>query len=159
MSNYGADAAFKTYCDERGVSYAGKTDNEITQALIRSSAYIDATYLALFQGERVGGRSQALQWPRVGVVDMEGWSVPSTEVPSEIINASYEGAIRELAAPGSLNPDVSAGGGVIKRVKAGSVEVEYASNASTTATFQRIADVLAPLLGRASMYTGFAARV
>lgn len=157
---YGTLVGALAFHADRGNSAwaAAASDALRTAALVRSSAYIDATYLALFQGERVGGRAQALQWPRVGVVDMEGWSVPSTEVPAEIINAAYEGALRELAVPGSLNPDIKAGGGVVKRVKAGSVEVEYASTAATTATFQRIEDILAPLLGRSSPYFGFATR-
>lgn len=32
-------------------------------------------------------------------------AIPATEVPIEIIHATYEAALRELASPGSLSPD------------------------------------------------------
>jgi len=157
---YGTLIGAAAYHDDRGNAAwaAAATDALRTAALVRASAYIDATYLLSFEGLKAGARDQVLQWPRVGVTDIYGYSVPDDEVPVEIINAAYEGALRELATAGSLNPDIKAGGGVIKRVKAGSVEVEYASTADTRATFQRIEDILAPLLGRASPYSGTASR-
>lgn len=156
---YGTLAGALSYHADRGnAAWAASDDTLRTEALVRASAFIDLTYLARFEGLKAGGRDQALQWPRTGVTDMEGYSVVETTPPVEIINATYEAALRELATPGSLNPDIKAGGGVVKRVKAGSVEVEYASDATTRATFTRIEDILAPLLGRASPYTGAAAR-
>lgn len=156
--NYGSVSGFKAYCDARGVSYAGKTDDEITQALVRASSYIDGAYRASFPGYKTGRREQVLEWPRTNATDGAANSLPSDEVPVEIENATYEGAIRELASPGSLAPDVEAGGGGIKREKVGPIETEYFSNGSTTATFTAIRQALGGLLRVGSPYSGRAVR-
>lgn len=156
--NYGTISGFKAYSDARGVSYAGKTDAQITQALVRSSAYIDGAYRASFPGYKTGRRTQALEWPRTNATDDAANSLPSDEVPVEIENATYEGGIRELASPGSLAPDVAAGGGGIKREKVGPIETEYFSNGTTTATFAAIRQALGGLVRVGSPYSGRAVR-
>lgn len=158
MANYGTVAGFKAYVDARGGSYAGKSDAEITAALVRATTYIDATYRASFLGYKTDRRDQELEWPRTNAWDAAGEELATDEVPVEIENATYEGAIRELATPGSLDPDVKAGGGVIKRVKAGSVEVEYASTGTVQATYRRIDGILAGLFGAISPYSGVVTR-
>jgi len=156
--NYGTVSGFKAYCDARGVSYAGKTDPEIAQALVRASSYIDGAYRASFPGYKTGGRAQALEWPRYNALDNARRGIPSDEVPIEIETATYEGGIRELATPGSLAPDVAAGGGGIKREKVGPLETEYFSNGSTAATFTAIRQALGGLLTIRSAYSGRAVR-
>ena len=81
----------------------------------------------------------------MGAYDVEGNIIGSDEVPVEIINATIEAALRELATPGSMLPDLERGG-QLKRVKAGSVEVEYGSNATATTDFQLIDGLLSGLL-------------
>jgi hypothetical protein len=152
---YGTVVGYKAYADARLWSYVAYSDPQITAALVRATAYLDGYTLP---GFKVSGRSQTLQWPRYGVVDVEGLSVDSTVVPAEIENATYEGAYRELAKAGVLQPDVKPGGGVIRRVKTGSTEVEYQSNSATTTTFAGIDAALAPLLGGQSAYSGRSAR-
>lgn len=158
MANYGTVAGYKAYADARGTSYVGKTDDEITQALVRASSYIDGAYRASFPGYKTGRREQVLEWPRTNATDGAANSLPSDEVPVEIENATYEGAIRELASPGSLAPDVAAGGGGIKRFreKVGPIdeETEYFHNGTTTATFTAIRLALGGLLSVGSPYSG-----
>lgn len=156
-SFYGTVAGFKTYADDRGASYAGKTDGQIGQALVRASDNVDA-YRDGFSGEKTGLRTQDREWPRTGAYDTADNLLDSTIVPAEVENATYEGAIRELAVAGSLNPDVPAGGGVLKRRKVGPLEREWAVNGSTQATFSRIDAMLAPLLGSSSSFSGSAVR-
>lgn len=160
--NYGTISGFKAYLDARGVSYAGKTDDQITQALVRASSYIDGAYRAAFPGYKTGRRTQVLEWPRTNATDGAGNSLPSDEVPVEIETATYEGGIRELASPGSLAPDVAAGGGGIKRhrEKIGPLdeETEYFSNGSTTAAFATIRQALGGLIRVSSGYSGRAVR-
>lgn len=158
MSNYGTVDGYKAYADARGVSYAGKTDDEITQALVRASTYVDGTYRGSFPGYKAGGRAQVLEWPRFDALDSARNGIPSDEIPIEIETATYEGAIRELASPGSLNPDIAAGGGGIKREKVGPLETEYFSNGSTTATFTAIRLALGGLITIRSPYSGVAVR-
>lgn len=158
MANYGTAAGYKAWADARGTSYAGYTDDEIAQALVRATSYIDGAYRASFPGYKTERRGQALEWPRTGATDAVGEALATDEVPVEIENATYEGAARELAEPGSLNPDIAAGGGGIKREKVGPLETEYFSNGSMSATFTAIDQALSGLLALRSPYVGVAAR-
>lgn len=163
---------FKTYADLRGLPYEGKSDDEIGQALIRATAWIDSTYRARFSGVRTYGSLQSLLWPRKAgsivhgqyvpdaylttLTDSEGLAIPTTEIPDALKNAVAEAGYRELIGPGSLAPDLERGGD-IRRLKAGSVEVEYATTAAASTTFTAIDGLLAGLLGPTET-SGFSAR-
>lgn len=151
---YGTATLYKAWADDRGISYSGKSDELIEQALLRASEYVDNAYLAVWPGIKTDGRAQERQWPRAGAYDQRGDGIDSDEVPVEVLNATYEGAQRELVLAGALAKDVKPGGGVIRRVKAGSTEVEYQANAATQTTFSRIDQALAPLIGGQSGYSG-----
>ncbi|MGM4891261.1 DnaT-like ssDNA-binding protein [Tardiphaga sp. 839_C3_N1_4] len=154
------DAAdFKAYADARGMPYEGKSDDEIEQALIRATGWLDATYRSRWPGVRLNGRAQALAWPRSDAADADGEEISDDEIPQEVLDATAEAAFRELTEPGSLSPDLERGG-AIRRLKAGSVEVEYATTASARTTFTTIDGVLAGLLiaETSSGYTAMAVR-
>lgn len=158
---YGTLAGALLYHADRGNSaWAASTDTLREAALVRASAYIDGAYRSMFPGVKTDGRDQTLEWPRSGAYDVEGNSIDSDEIPVEVSFAAYEGALRELATAGSLNPDIKPGGGVVSRVKAGSVEVEYAQagGGATTTTFQRIEALLGGLIVMRSAYSGRSAR-
>ena len=160
MAGYGTTAGFKAYADARGWDYTtpAYADPQIDAARERASDYIDGTFRNQFPGYKTDGREQAREWPRVGTVDREGLSIDSAEVPVEILNATYEGTWREVQTPGSLVPDLKAGGGVLKRVKAGSVEVEYDNDGTVSKTFAAIEQALGSLLVVRSRYSGVAVR-
>ena len=146
-------------------------------ALIRSTAYIDATYRLRFSGLRTFRRAQALEWPRLGAyvkysdanllfVQEQGgygyayWNydfIPNNVVPVEVVNAVCEGALREMVEPGVLAPDLDRGGG-IRRLQAGSVSVQYGSNATPNTVFQAIDIALASLLAAQNPYSGKVSR-
>jgi hypothetical protein len=149
------------YATKHGSVFPG-TDVPGSEAALRNAtAYIDNTYRTRFTGYRTHRRDQALEWPRVGAyvytpntsadVAYAGGYDPAydyldqDEIPVEIINATCEAAIRELASPGSLAPDLDRGGAV-KMLKAGSVEIEYGANASSVTTFQAVDLALSALL-------------
>lgn len=98
-----------------------------------------------WQGYRTNGRSQSLSWPRAGVVDREGLIIQSDEIPQEIKDAVAEMALRELVAPGSLQPDVKLSDSV-KREKIGQIEVEYSGSNSSAGAFMPILTVVGPLI-------------
>ncbi|WP_395383333.1 DnaT-like ssDNA-binding protein [Mesorhizobium sp. UC22_110] len=100
-----SDAA--SYAADRGLTFPASPADKAEAALRRATAYIDNTYRTRFPGQRKKFRLQALEWPRVGVVDMNGFPVTGDEVPVEVVRATCEAAVRELASPGSLNPDVT----------------------------------------------------
>jgi len=66
---------------------------------------------------------QPLAWPRSGVVDRNGNPVNSATIPQAIIDGSYElaGAILADVAVASA----SSAGNSVKRLKAGSAEIEF----------------------------------
>ena len=126
MAFYGSASAFQAYCTARGYTVPA---GDVEQALTRSSAYIDGMYASRFPGRKAGGRSQELAWPRVGATDAEGEIIASGEVPIEVDHAAYEAALRELRAPGSLNPDYVASQAV-KREAIGPISTEYFGSGS-----------------------------
>lgn len=146
------------YCDARGLTFGTSPTTAGEEAIIRATAAIDARYRGRFPGYRTNGRGQSLEWPRTGALDAEYQPIGGDEIPVEIIHATCEAAVREIAEPGSMMPDLERGGGV-KRLKAGSVEIEYGSNATAQTTFTLIDGILSPLLGAAvSSYVGRAER-
>lgn len=153
---------------------AFSTDQQAA-ALIRTTMWIDGNYRGRYPGYRVMGRTQALEWPRVGAYTFDpdngrsnayagnefyqssqylyGYNyIASNVVPREIARAVCEGAVRELGSPGILAPDLKRGG-AIRRVKAGSVEVEYEAGADANTMFQTIDLILASLLMNGSPYS------
>ena len=156
MDHYGSVADADAYHLAMGNAAWTGSDTVKTAALVRASLYVDSLGLkqtacgtvTLWPGRKVGGRNQALQWPRTGAKDRDGEAV-GTAVPLEIEQATYEAALRELVSPGSLRPDYVAAEQVT-REKVGPIEVEYAESAEGTNPTQPVVSVinamLAPLL-------------
>jgi hypothetical protein len=86
-----------------------------------------------------------MEWPRSDAYDNSDELIAADEIPVEIIQATCEAAVRELADPGAMMPDLERGGGV-RRLKAGSVEIEYGANAANQTTFSAISALLSGLL-------------
>ncbi|RZZ90601.1 DnaT-like ssDNA-binding protein [Pseudoxanthomonas winnipegensis] len=154
----GADA----YHLARGnAAWAAGAEAARTAALVRATDYIDGRYRyqlpsgiwqSMFTGVRTDGRAQPNEFPRTGAVDYDGNALPSDEVPVEVVNATYEAALRELTAPGSLSPDFVSSEQVT-REKVGPIEVSYGSSTAAGAPPNRpvipaIDEILAPLLRR-----------
>ncbi|SHG79618.1 hypothetical protein SAMN02745157_4855 [Kaistia soli DSM 19436] len=150
-----ADAV--AYASARGLTFQAAPAEAAEAALRRATAWIDATYAPRFSGARLKRRAQALAWPRAGAEDADCNAIASNEIPAEMITATSEAAVRELAKPGNLSPDLKRGG-AIKRVKAVSVEVEYAAGATAGTVFSTIDGILSGLLGAQSAYTARAVR-
>lgn len=108
MTAYGSDAGFQDYASARGIATVGAaSEAERDSARLRASEFIDGRWGSAFPGYRVGARDQLREWPRTSAVDAEGWHIPPDQVPDEVERATYEAAIRELAQPGSLAPDIT----------------------------------------------------
>lgn len=164
---YGDLAGADAYHTARGNAGWTGTEADKNAALLRASVYVDSfaqrqiapgVYAATFSGTRVGGRAQVRQWPRTGATDAEGLPIASDSVPIEVVYATYEAALRELVAPGSLNPDYVPATAV-KRERVDVLEVEYATPATaadgsppTRPIVSVILDLLAPLFS--SQYAG-----
>jgi len=142
---YGTPTEFTQYCDNRGYTVV---EGDVTDALVRSSQYIDARYGGAFIGYKTHGREQLRSWPRTNAYDSEGWYIGHEEIPIEIRSATYECTVRELANPGSLQPDITPGK-IKSSVTVGSVNVQYAINSvQGQLPIMTVLDgILAPLLG------------
>jgi hypothetical protein len=154
--SYNTIAAIAAYAVAHGLTFeitGGTNEAAAEGAARRAATWLDAQYRDRTPGRRTKGRSQGLEWPRCGAYDLQ--EPPElfaiTAIPSEILAAHCEAAIREKAAPGALSPDVTTGK-IKKRVKVeGAIETEYAI-LSPTATSQRpivtvIDDIMGSLIG------------
>lgn len=137
-----ADAG--AYATAKGLTFpvAGGATTAAEQALRRATTAVDAVYGPRFPGAPASV-TQALEWPRSGVT-FRGEDVPDDEIPRQIVNATIEAAVRELAEPGSMNPDQERR---LKSLKAGPVELEWESGSPVESNFSVIEGILAPLLG------------
>jgi hypothetical protein len=160
MAGYGTTAGFKTWATAKGFDYTtpAYTDPQIDAARERASDYIDGPTAASSPATRRTDGIRSASGPGPAPPIAKALSIPSDEIPVEIDNATYEGTKRELASPGALNPDLKPGGGVLKRVKAGSVEVEYDNDGTVSKTFAAIEQALGSLLVVRSRYSGVAVR-
>ncbi len=149
-NSYADQDLAEVYADNRGnADWAAGADEDKDAALIRATAAIDAKYRGRWPGYKVAGRVQVLEWPRQAAYDNEGNLIVGDEVPIEVINATIEAAFRELATPGVMLPDLARGGG-IKRLKADTVEIEYAANAMAETAFTLIDGMLSGILSTGS---------
>lgn len=122
MAGYGDDSAFQAWLTENGHALpVGAPSPAVLRQ--RGSTYIDGAYGARFVGTPTGGYEQERAWPRQGAL-VAGSIIPDSVVPLPVIHASYEAALQEAKAPGSLSA-VGSGAQQIKRAKAGPVEVEF----------------------------------
>jgi hypothetical protein len=160
--HYGTLAGADNYHAERLTAWTG-SDADKTAALVRGSQYVDGIaqkplksgrWVCLFTGNKADGRAQVLQWPRRDAYDNDGSDIGVTEVPIEVEHATYEAALRELIAPGSLSPDYVPASRV-KREKVDVIETEYAdapaSNGLPSANPSRpvvtvVLELLAPVM-------------
>ena len=88
---------------------------------------------------------QGLAWPRSGVVDCNGDTIPDDEVPVEVQQATFLAALAEYALPGVLTPTVTPGKQV-KRVKVDVIEQEFMTPVDQGDTDTDPAKTLRPVL-------------
>lgn len=161
--SYVSLANANAYHGERGNSaWTGSRASDAAKeaALRRATAYVDALYHDRWPGYRAHRRRQGLAWPRALAYDADGDYILPTEIPVELVQAVCEAATREVANPGSLNPDVT----VAKAVKSrtiGPISTEYASTGSPVRDARPILSIVEALLCRVVMpvrYSGTASR-
>ncbi len=150
---YGSEANADQYHTARGnTAWVGSSADKLA-ALTRASQYIDGMGqcdgMSLFPGVKTGGRAQILAWPRTGATDFSGATILPDEVPIEVQYATYEAALRELVAPGSLSPDYVPATQV-KREKVDVLDTEYAVPAADINPVRPVVsivmDMLAPVM-------------
>ena len=96
------------------------TDSERARKVIRAQQFYDGRYRMRLKGVKTNS-DQVLTWPRDVMVDEDGYSVDADEIPQLVKDSVCEIA-RTLPSTQKITQSAS-----LKRVKAGSVEVEYFS--------------------------------
>lgn len=119
--------------------WATMSEAEREQALRRATTFMEQAFRQRWRGTRLT-RVQALSWPRYGVC-VDGFDVPSTTVPGEVVNACIDLAFK--AAGGDLAPDTAR---VAIREKVGPLETEYSPYSAQQPGYVAIERTLAPML-------------
>lgn len=145
--SYASVAAADARCASLGLTAwaaLAEVDKEIA---LRKAMIFMATYRTRWAGRRVHQR-QALDWPRYNVV-VDGFIVPSTTVPADVVNACIDLAVRAGSGE-DLLPDLDTGSNVIKRDKVGPIDTEYFHNTTDARErFVAVDALLAPYFGSA----------
>ncbi len=137
ISTEDADAYHRARFNEAWALLSGV---EKEAALRKATDYMTAAYGPRWSGVRVSA-SQALDWPRSGVVS-RGFTVDAATVPAEVSKACAELAVR--AAAGQLLADV---GRTVVREKVDVLEVQYSEYGPQSTRFAAVDAMLAQLFG------------
>lgn len=128
-------------------NWATLNTTEKEQAIVRATVYMEQAFRNRWKGTRLK-REQALSWPRYGAT-VDGFDLPSNEVPADITNACADLALK--AAAGDLAPDLERG---LIRKKIGPIEKEWDRNSPQATRYRNVDMALAPYLkGSSSMAT------
>lgn len=114
----------------------------------RATAAIDGAYGSRFIGVPAS-TSQALEWPRKDAW-YRGEELPDDTIPQKIVEATAEAAIRELAEPGVMSPDLDRGGRVKSESVDGAIAITYMDGAPAETTFTVIDGKLRGLIRAAA---------
>lgn len=137
VAAYGADA-----------TWTAATTAAKEEALRMGTQYLDLRFGVRWLGTRAH-ETQALAWPRLNVVDGDGYYVLSTVVPTRVKNAAAEAAVRHLTDTDGLMPDEDAS----REVTSESVTVgpiseskDYAGTKPTQARYTKVEALVSPYL-------------
>ena len=134
------------------VAYAsvGEVDTAMSVDPVRSSGWdalsnsekeiriIAATHrlnILSWLGQKAGGPTQKNAWPRSGLTYEDGSDVPDDEVPYAV-----ELATAIIAANAPRTTAQTSSGGAVKKIKAGSAEIEYSEGVVVSSTISKLED-------------------
>jgi hypothetical protein len=100
--------------------------------------------------------NQPLAWPRTGVTLSDGTAVDSTYYPLAVTHASYELAFVLLTNPTAFSQNAQGGSGNIKRLKAGSAEIEYFKSVAFGVLPPEVLGLVSDYLSKPGVGTGTA---
>lgn len=138
--SYVSVAEFVLYHTNRGNSVATLPTATIEVLLRKSTDYLTAQYRGKWLGYR-STSTQALDFPRTGIVVDDFITIESNQIPKELKNAQCELAAR--ANDGALMQDETQ---KVKRKKADVIEVEYVESASVQTRYAQIDNMLSVFL-------------
>lgn len=137
--------------------FEGSIDHDLWDAATndtRERALISATRM-MDRQDWLGSKyssSQDLEWPRSGLTDKNGDSLDETTVPQQVLDATCELASALIDNP-YLQDDTDSGSN-IKKLKAGSAEIEFIRALSGTRFPTIINELVGLWLSNSGSYTG-----
>lgn len=137
--SYGTLAEADLYHVNRGNTDWSGTDSERARKLRRGAAALDARYRHLWKGYKASS-GQALAWPRDAMTDDDGNLLSASSIPSAVKHAQFEMA-RAVASDMTVDAPNS-----IERVKAGSVEVEFAGGPRQRTILSFVDELMRPYI-------------
>lgn len=126
-ANSYSDVAYADeYFEERGITAWTGDETQKQAWLVQATDYIEQVFAHRFVGTKVTV-DQALAWPRVFAVTRDGVDLDSDMVPSAVVRACCQYALRAIQGPLMPDPLVSAEGYnvVTSRKKVGPIEKEF----------------------------------
>lgn len=106
--------------------------------------WLDTEFVNRWKGFRLN-QDQALAFPRVGIVDFDGWYVDSDEVPAKIVVAASIMAYYANTEASSIMPNQSSPGTIKREKKKAAViekEVEYMGGKEQEKYYRVVEDLL-----------------
>lgn len=136
----------RAYATARGLTFPADTvlGNAEAETLLITAMDLLESYRSRYKGTKVT-RDQALQWPRYGVEDVDGYAYDSDEIPDILTMAQAKLAIDAQTVELQPNSD---GRAVVREKVEGAVEVQYADSGDNCPqpVFAAAEALLAPLL-------------
>lgn len=129
--SYASIAEADAYFTSRGIAAWTGSDSLKESALRKGTTYLENQYRDRWKGYRTE-QAQALAWPRIGaggdarwrvpgetfaiygIIDSDGFEIPTNAVPQQVKNATMEAAL--LALGGTALEPLLARGGQIKSI-------------------------------------------
>jgi len=140
-NTYAAAATVDTYHTDLGNSAWTGTDDAKAAAILRAMRYLESL---AFKGVKED-QDNALEWPRIGAVDRNGYEIDSDVIPQALINALCEASLVEVGSANALRASMERGGQVI-REKVDVLETEYAPGAPAGTVYPAVLSELRGLI-------------
>lgn len=113
-------------------TWGALTNTQKENALMWGARVIDQR--ARWRGVRAN-EVQAMAWPRIGVLDRDGYTIADDVVPLQVQQANVEMAFHLITEDVDPSAPGAGSAGGIKRLKAAVLEIEYQDNAVITPNY------------------------
>ena len=141
-NTYASVATIDAYHSDRGNTTWTGEDATKEAAILRAMTYIDGL---CWRGIKAT-QSQTLEWPRGYMEDRNGYSINSDVVPTVVVQALCEAALRELVDAGATMPDASRDDVLNSMEIVGAVKMAWSAAAPTRTDFPIIKTLLKGLI-------------
>lgn len=140
--SYADVATVDAYCAARGYSDWTGTNAIKEAAILRAMVYIDGL---CWRGLKAS-EDQALEWPRGWVEDKNGYAVSAYVVPSQVVHALCEAALRELQSAGWTLPDMGRDDMLNSMEISGAVKLSWSASAPNRTDITIVKTILRGLI-------------